>query len=80
MEPQRMSEKTHYVNYVKSSPLPSVYWTNYGDGTVVKVPLGGGAPIVLASGQDSPASIAVDATSVTWVNEDGGNVMRLTPK
>jgi hypothetical protein len=46
----------------------------------MKVPLAGGAPIELASDQMSPAGIAVDATSVSWVNEGGGTVMRLTPK
>jgi hypothetical protein len=62
------------------------------NGAVMKVPRDGGAPIVLASSQHSPWSIAVDATSVYWTTHgnlsdaygDGGQsftpgtVMKLT--
>jgi hypothetical protein len=43
----------------------SVYWTNYISGTVMKVGIGGVTPTTLASGQDTPSSIAVDATHST---------------
>jgi hypothetical protein len=57
----------------------SVYWTTYGGGTVMKLPLGGGTPVTLASGQSSPTRIAVDATSVYWTNyvNPGGAVMKV---
>jgi hypothetical protein len=43
-------------------------------GTVVKVPIAGGAPTTLASGQFCPGGqIAVDATAVYWVTD--GSVM-----
>jgi len=61
----------------------SVYWTKYGDtglqdGAVMKVALAGGTPVTLAPAH-LPTGIAVDATSVYWLNLHMG-VMRLTPK
>jgi hypothetical protein len=57
------------------------YWVDdgagNGAGTVSKVSLDGGAPILLASGQDSPVSLAVDATNVYWANRViGGAIMQ----
>ncbi len=69
----------------------SVYWVNAGvcnvdggiscqDGTVMKMPLGGGEPTTIASGQGKPVGIVVDSTSVYWTNEASGTVMKATPK
>ncbi len=59
----------------------SVYWVNGGDygqanGTVTSVPLGGGAVVTLASGQDFPAYVAVDEAHAYWTNLRGGTVMQ----
>lgn len=49
-------------------------------GMVMKVPLGGGDPVALASGLTSPTSVVIDGTSVYWVDRDRrslrGNLMR----
>ena len=34
-----------------------VYWTKWSGGEVMKVPLAGGTPVVLASGQNQPHGI-----------------------
>ena len=64
-----------------------VYWVagtvNLADGVVMKVPIAGGPPVMLASGQAQPIAVAVDATSVYWTNAGdvhGGSVVKLTPK
>jgi CUB/sushi domain-containing protein len=48
---------------------------------VMKVSVNGGDPILLASGQTSPAFLKTDATSMYWTTEvNPGQVMKLTPK
>lgn len=52
-----------------------VYWTNRGDGAVMRAPKDVGAsPEVLASGQLRPGSIAVTAEAVYWLNEGSGGL------
>jgi eukaryotic-like serine/threonine-protein kinase len=52
-----------------------VYWVNYGDGTVYRVPIGGGEPKRLAEGQLGPRSIAVGPLGIYWTNREGGTVI-----
>ena len=51
-----------------------VYWVNARDGTVNKVPLGGGKVTALATSQNYPESVAVTGTHVCWVNFLDGTV------
>jgi hypothetical protein len=55
----------------------SVYWANNGDGTLMKVAVGGGKAVAIASGQSGPTGVAVDAAYVYWTNKTGGTVMRV---
>ena len=52
----------------------SVYWTtnptvDYPSGSVMKVAIGGGTPVALASAQYDPTGIGVDAMSAYWTTE-----------
>ncbi|WP_437490901.1 hypothetical protein WME75_14590 [Sorangium sp. So ce1014] len=46
-----------------------VYWTRRDEGTVVRMPKDGGDEEVLASQQTRPGDIALDETTVYWINE-----------
>jgi hypothetical protein len=39
-------------------------------------PLDGGVPIVVASGQNNPSYVVVDATNAYWTDSNGGTVMK----
>ena len=77
----------------------NVYWTNRpvaaslaggdpgDDGSVLKLPVGGGTPTVLATHQRIAPGVIVDATSVYWSTSPGSHgsatewkIMKLTPK
>ncbi len=55
----------------------SVYWTNSGDGTVMKAPIGGGTPSLLSSGGATPMPIALDTTNLYWGDAGRGVVMKV---
>ncbi len=58
----------------------SIYWGDPVTDTIMKVPLSGGCPTVIATAHlITGCNIAVDATSVYWTEGSGdpaGNVMR----
>ena len=57
----------------------AVYWTrDDGDPAtsgVVRAPLDGGAPTLIAMGGDQPYAITIDADSVFWTDRDTGEVL-----
>jgi hypothetical protein len=51
----------------------TVFWTDFNLGTVKSAPAAGGPIATLASGQDHPATIAVNGTNVVWINRGTSN-------
>jgi hypothetical protein len=47
----------------------------YGDGTVMRTTVDGGAAVPIATAQKHPVSIALDATRVYWANAGDGTIM-----
>jgi hypothetical protein len=63
-----------------AGPSRYVYWTNYDDNTVMRLPIdadGGQQPFVLASQQNNPAAIAVKDNNVYWVNSGLGTILKV---
>ncbi len=54
-----------------------VYWSNSADGTINRVPKGGGVVEILAMDQGTPTVLAIDDTRVFWVNSATGQIMRV---
>lgn len=54
-----------------------MYWSDWGTGTVMKVALEGGVITTLATAQDNPLTIAVDATRVYWASYNRGTVLSI---
>jgi hypothetical protein len=67
--------------YALASDGAHVYFSATSDGTISKIPVEGGSVDVLARQQTAPTAIAVDATSVYWLNSGTtGSLMKVTPK
>lgn len=68
------------VDSADAGPSGYIYWTNFGSGFVMRLPKvlpEGGAPFVLASGQNNPFSITVDLLNVYWVNQGNGSILQV---
>ena len=57
-----------------------VYWTNSGDGRIMRASKANREAGVVVGGQDQPSGIAVDGDALYWVNKVGPNrLMRVYP-
>ncbi len=75
--PQTLAEDQNMPGLV-ALDATSVYWTDVGAGTVMKVAKSGGTSVTLASGQQKPYGIAVAEGEVYWTNAvTGGAVMKV---
>lgn len=55
----------------------NVYWSNLDNGTLMSVPIAGGAPAVIAAGQGRITDIAIDESGIYWVDSANGTIMAL---
>jgi hypothetical protein len=67
------------------NPPQFVFWTDFDNNTVSRAPIpgtvDGGAPgsgvSVIASGQNTPASMAIDHKNVYWANQGNGTILEV---
>jgi sugar lactone lactonase YvrE len=74
-EPTTLASDQSGPDSIIAVDATSVYWTNSYTGSVMKVPIGGGAIVTLASAQGASWGIAVNATSVYWTSAGAGTVL-----
>ncbi len=55
----------------------TVYWTEAMSGKVRSMPVAGGAPTDIATGQMAPSAIVADAKGVYWVNTGNNKIMKV---
>src|SRR5260221_1484344 len=78
--PTLASVQSYFSNGGIASDGVSVYWATFSAvGSVMKVPVNGGAPETIASGLPSPVSVAVTGNSVFFTSY-GGTIGKITPK
>lgn len=55
-----------------------IYWVEYGNGTVKKMPKSGGLITTLATGSNSPSNLTVDGINVYWIEfTNPGKVLKV---
>ena len=59
--------------YEMALDATNLYWIDTAANTVVKLALSGGSPVNLATGQNVPDGIALDAANVYWTTSGGGS-------
>jgi hypothetical protein len=55
----------------------SVYWTDLGNGTINKAPIGGGTKTVLATDQGQPINVVVDSTYAYWTDLMNNRIVKI---
>jgi hypothetical protein len=71
-QPGPLALSGDYLYFANNDPLGA----GPDSADIVRIPLGGGSPMVLASGQGQVWAVAADANNVYWTS-DGGTVQKL---
>ncbi|MEO6630512.1 MAG: putative Ig domain-containing protein, partial [Mucilaginibacter sp.] len=68
-----------FITGVATDKAGNIYVVDAGNSTVTKLPAGGGSPITIGSGFDSPQNVAVDAAGNVYVADAGNSAIKKIP-